>query len=70
MSGYEFVMWNDNVTTATRTVTVKGTATYTATFKKLPPKFNSVAIKYLDKQVSASNKVIANESFIISVGVT
>lgn len=70
LSGYEFVTWNDNVTAATRTVTVKGTATYTATFKKLPPKFNSVAIKYLDKQVSASNKVIANESFIISVGVT
>lgn len=70
LSGYEFVKWNDNVTTATRTITVKGAATYTATFKKAPPKFNSVAIKYLDKQVSASNKVIANESFIISVGVT
>ena len=32
-SGYEFVRWTDGVTTATRTVTVTGAATYTAVFR-------------------------------------
>lgn len=32
-SGYSFVKWNDGNTNATRTITVTGNATYTATFK-------------------------------------
>ena len=70
-TGYRFVKWNDDVTTNPRTITVTGNATYTAYFEQIPPpKFTSVEIKYLDKQVSPSNKVIVNESFIISVSVT
>ena len=34
-TGYKFVKWNDNVTTATRTVTVSTAATYTAYFEKI-----------------------------------
>lgn len=34
-TGYKFVKWNDGNTSATRTVTVTGAATYTATFEKL-----------------------------------
>lgn len=34
-TGYKFVKWNDGNTSATRTVTVSGAATYTATFEKL-----------------------------------
>lgn len=34
-TGYKFVKWSDGNTSATRTVTVTGNATYTATFEKL-----------------------------------
>lgn len=34
-TGYKFVKWSDGNTLATRTVTVTGNATYTATFEKL-----------------------------------
>ena len=34
-TGYKFVQWSDGNTSATRTVTVTGNATYTATFEKL-----------------------------------
>ena len=68
-SGYKFIKWNDNVTTNPRKVTVTGAATYTANFEKLPPEFTSASMTYLNKQISASNKVIHNEGFIISVGV-
>lgn len=34
-TGYKFTQWSDGVTTATRTVTVTGNATYTAKFEKL-----------------------------------
>ena len=68
--GYKFVKWNDNVTTNPRSVTVTGAASYTANFEKLPPpEFTSASMTYLNKQISASNKVIHNEGFIISVGV-
>ena len=69
-TGYKFVKWSDEVTTATRTITVTGNATYTAIFEKLPPVFTSASMTYLNKQISQSNKVICNEGFIISVGVT
>lgn len=34
-TGYKFVQWSDGNTSATRTVTVTGTSTYTATFEKI-----------------------------------
>ena len=69
-AGYRFVKWNDDVTTNPRTVTVTGNVTYTAYFEKIPPKFTSAEMIYLDKQISVSNKVIANENFIIAIGIT
>lgn len=39
-------------------------------YKKLPPEFTSAQMLYLDKQISETNRVICNEGFIISVGVT
>lgn len=69
-SGYKFKQWSDGNTNASRTVTVTGNATYSAVFEKLPPEFTSASMTYLNKQISASNKVICNEGFIISVGVT
>lgn len=36
-SGYRFVKWSDNNTSATRTVTVSADATYTATFEAVSP---------------------------------
>ena len=36
-AGYHFVQWQDGNTNATRTVTVTGNATYTATFEANPP---------------------------------
>ena len=68
--GYAFVKWSDGNTQNPRTVTVTGDAAYIAEFQKLPPEFNSVSMIYMDKQISSSNKVICNESFIISVDVT
>ncbi len=70
-TGYKFVKWNDGVTTASRTITVTGNATYTAYFEKLPPpEFTSAEMIYGGKQISQANKVIAGQSFIISVAVT
>lgn len=75
-NGYKFIGFgNQNgvvtVTTNPYVFTVNNNITFYAIFEQIsPPKFTSVEIKYLDKQVSPSNKVIANESFIISVGVT
>jgi hypothetical protein len=68
-AGYKFVKWSDGVTTASRTVTVTGAATYTATFEKLPPEFTAVSMTYLNKQISSSNKVTTGAGYIISVGV-
>ena len=68
-SGYKFLKWNDGVTTASRTITVTESVTYTAYFEKIPPKFTSAEMRYIDKPISPSNKVICNEGYIISVGV-
>lgn len=60
-SGYKFVKWSDNVTTATRTVTVTSDVTYTAVFavdKILIGTAKPTAI-YLDE----TNKVI---TFVVS----
>lgn len=68
-SRYKFVKWSDGNTSASRTITITGAATYTAYFEKLPPEFTSAGIIYSDKQVSNTNKVIANQGFVVSVGV-
>lgn len=65
--GYRFKQWSDGVTSATRTVTVTGAATYTAVFELIPPEIKLVQMIYLDKQISATNKVPCGEGFIISV---
>ncbi len=65
--GYGFVKWSDGVTTATRTVSVTGAATYTAVFEKKLLEIKSVQMIYLDKQISETNKVPCGEGFIISV---
>lgn len=44
-------------------------ATYTAYFKKDPPKITSVSLLYNSRQISETNKVPAGQSFLISVGV-
>lgn len=73
-AGYKFSYWATNADGTGRiyaSTVVTGNTTLYAIYEKLPPpKFTSVEIKYLDKQVSSSNKVIVNESFIISVSIT
>lgn len=69
-NGCKFVKWSDGDTNATKTIIVTKNATYIAYFEKLPPEFTSVSMKYLNRQISASNKVKCDEGFIISVGVT
>lgn len=72
-NGYEFVQWADESPQKyqnPRTINLTGDATFTAIYKKKPPEFTSASVTYLNKQVSASNKVICGEGFIISVGVT
>ena len=70
-SGYKFVKWSDGNTSAARTITVTGNATYTAVFEKIivPPEIISAAITYGGAQVSAQNKVPAGEGYLIAVGI-
>ena len=69
---YKFVKWNDGNTSATRTVTVSASATYTATFEADPPEIISVTITRSSDlaNVSISAPVDAGAKFIISVEVT
>jgi hypothetical protein len=71
--GYKFVKWMQSgasITSNPLTTEITANATYTAYFEKLPPpEFTSASMTYLNKQISADNKVIHNEGFIISVGV-
>ena len=67
--GYEFVRWSDGVEYDHRSITVIGSATYTAIFEKiLPPEITSVQMLYSNKQISAENKVPAGGFFRIVVG--
>ncbi len=73
--GYEFKGWADQNGNIQKTdnpyiFTVNANTKFYAVFEKLPPQFTSAGMKYLDKQISNTNKVIAGESFVISVGVT
>lgn len=73
--GYKFLGWNDKPD-GTGTTYTSSSAFPTSDlvlysqWEKLPPEFKSVEMIYLNKQISSSNKVICNEGFIISVGVT
>lgn len=74
-TGYKFIGWYKNgVLISTENPysfsMPDADETYTAKFEKPPPKFTSAEMRYLDKQISLSNKVICNEGFILSVGVT
>lgn len=66
---YIFLKWSDGNTENPRRLMVTGDETYIAIFEKLPPEFISARMTYLDKQISNTNKVIANQSFVISFGV-
>ena len=69
--GYSFIKWSDGATENPRAITFTEDATYIAYFEPIPPpEFTSVEMKYLDKQISSSNKVLADEGFIIAVGIT
>lgn len=76
-TGYKFIKWEDGDTNISRKITVDSSLitayetkkTYTAVFEKLPPEFTSASMTYLNKQISATNKVPCGEGFIISVGV-
>lgn len=46
------------------------TITVTYEYEETPPEFTSAEMLYSDKQISQSNKVIADEGFVISIGVT
>ena len=67
--GYKFVRWSDGSTVYSRRVHITGDATYTAYFEKIPPEFTSASMIYLDKQISSTNKVLAQQSFVLSFGV-
>lgn len=70
-SGYKFVKWSDGTTTPTMTVTANSNFTVTAYFEKLPPpKFTSAELRYLDKQITNTNKVPCGQGYIIAVAVT
>lgn len=74
-AGYKFVGWYRNGTLVSTDLECYPTIdanniVFTAVFEKLPPEFTSAEMIYMNKQISASNKVISGEGFIISVGVT
>lgn len=73
--GYRFSHWliggaNSGITTLTLSGTITADILCTAVFEKLPPEFTAAEMIYSGNQISNSNKVIAGESFVISVGVT
>jgi hypothetical protein len=68
--GYRFVKWENGDTANPRQLSVSGDTTYTAIFEKIPPRFISANMVYMNDQISRFNKVIHNEGFIISVEIT
>lgn len=72
-AGYKFDKWSygDSTENPITIVRVFSNITYTAYFEKLklPPEFTSVELRYLDKQITSTNKVTCGEGYIISVGV-
>lgn len=67
--GYVFLHWEDNSTDNPRFITITDNITLGVVVEKEAPKFTEVKMLYLDKQISATNKVPADEYFILSVKV-
>ncbi len=66
-AGYKFKCWTDGDTNASRKVTVTGAASYVAEFEKTAPEIEEVALIYSGSKVSATNKVVAGEGFVVKV---
>lgn len=68
--GYKFQGWYtaDGVQIVSTSSLTESTVVYSA-WKKLPPEYTAVAMTYLGKQISETNKVPCGEGFIISVGI-
>lgn len=66
-AGYKFKSWSDGDTNASRKVTVTGAASYVAEFEKTAPEIEEVALIYSGSKVSATNKVVAGEGFVVKV---
>lgn len=68
--GYNFLHWvddNGNTYSGNETVSVTSFISLTAVWEKSLPEIKNVQMIYLDKQISATNKVPCGEGFIISV---
>ncbi len=61
-SGYKFVKWSDGITTASRTVSVTGNATYTAVFGPIYVAFDSIFNfeKWKANGITGSNSVVSD----------
>lgn len=61
-TGYKFVQWSDEVTTATRTVTVTGAGTYTAVFSPICVTYDSIFnfYRWKEKGVTSSRGTVSN----------
>lgn len=69
-SGYKFVKWSDGNTSATRTVTVTGNATYTAVFERLYYDVNyDNLLSFADWYYSNSNNPSGNGSGTVTADV-
>lgn len=69
-SGYRFVQWSDGNTSATRTVTVTGNATYTAVFERLYYDFNyDNLLSFADWYYSNSNNPLGSGSGTVTADV-
>lgn len=66
-AGYKFKRWTDGDTNASRKITVTGAASYVAEFEKIAPEIEEVALIYSGSKVSATNKVVAGEGFVVKV---
>lgn len=67
--GYVLSHWEDGSTDNPRLVTITGDIMLAVTITPIPPKFTSVKMLYQNKQISETNKVLANQFFRIVVGV-
>ena len=66
-SGYHFVKWSDNNTSATRTVTVTKDATYTATFEQDPYlNLNKTSLEFEASGGTKTVNVTSNVSWTVS----
>lgn len=66
---YKFVKWHDGLTDDTRYAVITSDVEYIAIFEEAPPEITHTQMLYSNKQISAENKVPAEEYFRIVVGV-